>query len=106
MLELLESIEISADVIDLRTLQPLDTSTIFASVQKTGRVLIVHEDSLFGGIGSDISALISENCFESLDAPIMRIGSLETPIPFTKNLEKNYLPKDRIKEKLESLLQF
>ena len=106
VMELLESMEISADVIDLRTLQPLDTSTVFASVQKTGRALIVHEDTLFGGIGSDLSALISENCFEHLDAPVMRIGSLETPIPFTKNLEKNYLPKDRIKEKLQQLLDF
>ena len=106
VMELLESMEISADVIDLRTLQPLDTSTVFASVQKTGRALIVHEDTLFGGMGSDLSALISENCFEHLDAPVMRIGSLETPIPFTKNLEKNYLPKDRIKEKLQQLLDF
>ena len=106
VMELLESMEISADVIDLRTLQPLDTSTVFTSVQKTGRALIVHEDTLFGGIGSDLSALISENCFEHLDAPVMRIGSLETPIPFTKNLEKNYLPKDRIKEKLQQLLDF
>ena len=106
VMELLESMEISADVIDLRTLQPLDTSTVFTSVQKTGRALIVHEDTLFGGMGSDLSALISENCFEHLDAPVMRIGSLETPIPFTKNLEKNYLPKDRIKEKLQQLLDF
>jgi len=106
VLDLLESFEVSADVIDLRTLQPLDTASIYASVQKTGRALIVHEDTLFGGIGADISALISENCFEALDAPVMRIGSMETPIPFTKNLENIYLPKERIQQKLERLLQF
>ena len=106
VLDTLKTFEVSADVLDLRTLQPLDTAAIYASVQKTGKVLIVHEDTLFGGIASDISALIAENCFKALDAPVMRVGSLETPIPFTKNLENNFLPKDRIKEKLESLLQF
>lgn len=106
VLDTLKTFDIAADVIDLRTLQPLDTATIYASVKKTGKVLVVHEDTLFGGIGADISALITENCFKELDAPVMRVGSLETPIPFTKHLEKNFLPKDRIKEKLEYLLEF
>ena len=97
---------ISADLIDLRTLQPLDTDTIYKSVKKTGRVLILQEDTLFGGIASDISALINENCFEYLDAPIKRVGSLETPIPFAKSLEKNYLPIDRLYKEIQELLNY
>ncbi|EAQ41489.3 thiamine pyrophosphate-dependent enzyme [Polaribacter sp. MED152] len=85
--------EISADVIDLRTLQPLDTETIYKSVRKTNKAVIVQEDSLFGGIASDISALITENCFNSLDAPVKRVGSLDTPIPFQSDLEQQYLSK-------------
>ena len=88
--------EISIDLIDLRTLQPLDTATIYASVKKTGKVLIVQEDSLFGGIASDISALINENCFEFLDAPVKRVASLETPIPFQSDLEQQYLGKSNL----------
>ena len=86
---------VSADLIDLRTLQPLDYETIFASVKKTNKVIILQEDSLFGGIASDLSAEIMENCFEHLDAPVKRVASLETPIPFMKNLEDQYLPKER-----------
>jgi len=98
--------DIQADLLDLRTLQPLDTDTIFSSVKKTGKVIVLQEDSLFGGIASDISALITENCFEYLDAPIQRVGSLETPIPFTKNLEEQYLPKNRFEQELLSLMKF
>ena len=106
-LETLEkNVEISADVIDLRTLQPLDVEAIYASVRKTGKAIILQEDSLFGGIASDISALITENCFDSLDAPVKRIGSLETPIPFEKELEKQYLPKARFEKALLTLLEF
>lgn len=97
---------VSADIIDLRTLQPLDTKTIYESVKKTGKVLILQEDSLFGGIASDISALINENCFEYLDAPVKRLGSLETPIPFAKPLENNYLPKSRLLKELLDLLKY
>ncbi|REE81763.1 2-oxoisovalerate dehydrogenase E1 component [Lutibacter oceani] len=106
VLEVVNKHHISADIIDLRTLQPLDTETIYNSVKKTNKVLIVQEDTLFGGIASDISALISENCFEYLDAPIKRIGSLETPIPFAKNLENNFLPKDKIYDEIMYLLNF
>ena len=96
VLETLEkNTAISADVIDLRTLQPLDVETIYTSVKKTGKAIIVQEDSLFGGIASDISALITENCFEFLDAPVIRLASIETPIPFEPNLEKQYLPKNK-----------
>jgi len=98
--------KISADVIDLRTLQPLDTETIYHSVRKTGRVLILQEDTLFGGIASDISALISENCFKSLDAPIKRVGSIETPIPFARNLEELYLPANKLYEEILEVLNF
>jgi 2-oxoisovalerate dehydrogenase E1 component len=97
---------ISADVIDLRTLQPLDTDAIFSSVKKTGRVIIYQEDSLFGGIASDISAMIMENCFKFLDAPVKRVASLETPIPFVKVLENQYLPKGRFEKELLALLAY
>ncbi len=105
-LDLLEFDDISADLIDLRTLCPLDTETIYASVKKTGKVLILQEDSMFGGIASDISAMIMENCFEYLDAPVKRVAGLETPIPFAHNLEALYLPKERFKTALQELLAY
>lgn len=98
--------EISADLLDLRTLQPLDTESIFASVQKTGKCIILQEDTLFGGMSSDISALIMENCFQYLDAPVKRVGSLESPIPFVKAIEDQYLPKARFETDLKELLQY
>jgi 2-oxoisovalerate dehydrogenase E1 component len=98
--------EIEADLIDLRTLQPLDTETIFASVKKTGKAIIYQEDTLFGGIASDISALIMENCFEYLDAPVKRVASLDSPIPFTKALEDQFLPRDRFETALKELLEY
>lgn len=98
--------EISADLIDLRTLQPLDTDAIYASVKKTGRVIIYQEDSLFGSVSSDISALIMENCFQYLDAPVRRIASLDSPIPFTKALEDQYLPKNRFEKTMLELLDY
>lgn len=97
---------ISADVIDLRTLQPLDTETIYNSVRKTGRAIILQEDSLFGGIASDISALIMEHCFKYLDAPVKRVASMETPIPFVTQLEQQYLPKNRFEDELNALLAY
>ncbi|MGS2739591.1 alpha-ketoacid dehydrogenase subunit alpha/beta [Sinomicrobium sp. M5D2P17] len=106
-LEALDTTEgISADVIDLRTLQPLDTETIFKSVKNTGKVVILQEDTLFGGIASDISAMIMENCFEYLDAPVQRVGSLETPVPFAKALEDGFLPKQRFKTAVHRLLAY
>ncbi|HET8885259.1 MAG TPA: dehydrogenase E1 component subunit alpha/beta [Salinimicrobium sp.] len=98
--------EVKADLLDLRTLQPLDLESIKESAKKTGKVIILQEDSLFGGIASDISAIISDECFEFLDAPVKRIGSLETPIPFTTNLENQYLPKQRFEEQLMNLLKY
>jgi 2-oxoisovalerate dehydrogenase E1 component len=98
--------KVNADVLDLRTLQPLDMEAIYASVKKTGRAIILQEDSLFGGIASDISALIMENCFNYLDAPVKRVASLDSPIPFTKDLEDQYLPKGRFEQELLELLEF
>ncbi|MBI4930931.1 MAG: dehydrogenase E1 component subunit alpha/beta [Bacteroidetes bacterium] len=94
------------ELIDLRSLAPLDTETIFESVKKTGKAIILHEDALTGGIGGEISALITENCFDYLDAPVMREGSLNTPVPFTETLEKNFLPKERFEKKLLELLSY
>jgi 2-oxoisovalerate dehydrogenase E1 component len=98
--------EITADFLDLRTLQPLDLEAIFKSVKKTGRAIIYQEDSLFGGVASDISSVIMENCFEYLDAPVKRVASLETPIPFTKALEDQYLPKGRFESALLELINY
>ncbi len=98
--------EIKADLLDLRTLAPLDTEAIFSSVKKTGKVIILQEDSLFGGIASDISALIMENCFKNLDAPVRRVASLDTPIPFAAKLESQYLPKKKFKQSLKDLLSY
>ena len=97
---------ISADLIDLRSLQPMDFDCILDSVKKTNRVIILQEDSLFGGIASDISALIMENAFEYLDAAIQRVGSLDTPIPFANSLEQQYLAKRNFETALKALLDY
>ena len=98
--------KISADLIDLRTLQPLDTESIFKSVKKTNKVIILQEDTMFGGIASDLSAMIMEECFEYLDGPVKRVASLDTPIPFTKALEDQFLPKSRFEIALKELLAY
>ncbi|MGY8915298.1 MAG: alpha-ketoacid dehydrogenase subunit alpha/beta [Flavobacteriales bacterium] len=106
-LEVLENQpEINAELLDLRTLQPLDMEAIYTSVKKTGKLIILQEDSLFGGVASDISALVMENCFEFLDAPVKRVASLDTPIPFAKKLEQNYLPKERFILAIKELLVY
>jgi 2-oxoisovalerate dehydrogenase E1 component len=97
---------ISADLIDLRTLLPWDQETVEASVRKTGRVIILHEDTLIGGIGGEISAHISEHCFNELDAPVIRIASLDTPVPMNIELENNFLAKARFEEGLKRLLAY
>ena len=94
------------DLIDLRTLCPLDTEMVFSSVKRCGKVLLLQEDSLFGGICADLAALIAEHCFEQLDGPVRRVASLETPIPFARTLEEGYLPKARLREALTSLLAY
>jgi len=98
--------EISIDILDLRTLLPLDYEAIRSAVLRTGKVLMLHEDSLTGGIGAEIAAWVSENCFDHLDAPVIRCASLDTPIPFNIELEKNFMAKSRLHEKIQSLLNY
>ncbi|TNE54449.1 MAG: dehydrogenase [Bacteroidetes bacterium] len=98
--------EISIHVLDLRSLAPLDKDAIFEAVEQTGKVLILHEDNMTGGIGAEISSLIQENCFELLDAPVERIAALDTPIPFAAELENNYLPKERFFKALQELASY
>lgn len=98
--------DVSADILDLRSLLPWDKEAVAATVRKTGRVLVAHEDTLTGGIGGEIAAWIAENCFQMLDAPVLREGSLDTAVPFAPPLEAVFLPKQRIREKIEQLLAF
>ncbi|MFM7710464.1 MAG: thiamine pyrophosphate-dependent enzyme, partial [Ferruginibacter sp.] len=98
--------EQSIDILDLRTLLPLDYDAIRASVMRTGKVLLLHEDTLLGGIGGELSAWIAEHCFEHLDAPIMRCASLDTPVPFNIELEKNFMPKNRLAAAVEKLMRY
>lgn len=100
------SLGIDADIIDLRTLLPWDKDAVEASVKKTGKVIVLHEDTLTGGIGAEIAAHIAEHCFKYLDAPVIRTGSLDTPVPFNMNLEQNFLPIERFKTDLNRLLNF
>lgn len=97
---------VSADILDLRTLLPWDQESTAATVKKTNRVLILHEDTLTGGIGAEISAWINEHCFQWLDAPVLRVASLDTPVPFAPTLEQNFLPKGRLKAQIETLLRY
>lgn len=96
----------SIEIIDLRSLAPLDEEAVFESVRKTGKALVLHEDTVRGGIGGELSALITENCFEALDAPVGRVGSLDTPVPFAESLEKNYLAENRLDEAISSLIAY
>jgi len=97
---------ISIDILDLRTLLPLDYMAIRQAVQRTGRVLILHEDTLTGGVGGEIAAWIAENCFSLLDGPVMRCASLDTPVPFSIELEKNFLAKERLNDMVQKLLAY
>ena len=96
----------SIEIIDLNTLIPWDKELILNSIKKTGKVLLLSEDTLINGFIGEISATISEEIFEYLDAPIIRVGSLDTPVPFSNNLEKSFLSNSRLKEKLEKLLKY
>ena len=98
--------EASAEIIDLRTLLPLDTESIYTAVKKTGKVIVLHEDCMMGGIGGELAALISENCFEYLDAPVVRVASLDTPVPFAVALEEQFLPKERLISAISKLLNY
>lgn len=98
--------EIKGEVIDLRTLIPLDKETILQSVRKTGKVLVLHEDTLINGFGGEIAAMIAEEVFEELDAPVFRVGSMDTPVPFQAELEKQFLPNAEFEEKLLKLYKY
>ncbi|MAA57167.1 MAG: dehydrogenase [Cryomorphaceae bacterium] len=98
--------DIQAEIIDLRSLVPLDTETIYASVKKTGKAIVLHEDCISGGIGGELTALITEHCFESLDAPVLRVGSLNSPVPFAATIEAIFLPQDRFTKAVDQLLNY
>lgn len=97
---------VGADILDLRTLLPWDKEAVELTVKKTNRVLILHEDTLTGGIGAEISAWITEHLFRHLDAPVVRVASLDTAIPFAPTLENNFLPKNRLRNRIEELLSY
>jgi 2-oxoisovalerate dehydrogenase E1 component len=103
---LAEMPEVTAEIVDLRTLLPLDTEAIYAAARKTGKVLVLHEDCMTGGIGGELVALITENCFQDLDAPVKRVASLDTPVPFAVSLETQFLPKERLREAINALLAY
>lgn len=98
--------DIQAEIIDLRSLVPLDTETIYTSVKKTGRAIVLHEDCISGGIGGELTALITEHCFEFLDAPVLRVGSLNSPVPFAATIEAIFLPQDRFTKAVDQLLNY
>ncbi|MDG1148235.1 MAG: dehydrogenase E1 component subunit alpha/beta [Crocinitomicaceae bacterium] len=98
--------DLSIEILDLRTLLPLDTEAIYAAVRKTGRVVVLHEDCMTGGIGGEIVALISEHCFQDLDAPVKRVASMDTPVPFVAQLEQQFLPKERLDKVIDEVMKF
>jgi 2-oxoisovalerate dehydrogenase E1 component len=97
---------LDAEIIDLRTLLPWDKEAVAASVSKTGKALVLHEDTISGGIGAEIAAWISEHCFEKLDAPVARVGSIDTPIPLAKDLERNFLANSVLGDAIQKLMDF
>jgi 2-oxoisovalerate dehydrogenase E1 component len=101
-----DALELDADIVDLRSLVPIDYPAITDSVLRTGRVVVLHEDTLFGGIGGEIAAWIGEHLFEHLDAPVLRAASLDTPVPFSIPLEQHFLPVARLKEQLNRLMSY
>lgn len=104
--QLVEELELSIDILDLRSLAPLDYEAIDTTVKKTNRVILLHEDTLVGGVGAELSAYIAQHLFTHLDAPVMRVASMDTPIPFAKSLEAQFLPIQRLKESLLELIVY
>jgi len=98
--------QVSAEIIDLRSLLPLDKEAIFEAANKTGKVIVLHEDCLTGGIGGELVALITEHCFEQLDAPVLRVASMDTPVPFAVSLEKQFLASERLGEAIHRILTY
>jgi 2-oxoisovalerate dehydrogenase E1 component len=105
-MEYCENHGLDAEIVDLRTLLPWDKETVAAAVTKTGKVLILHEDTLTGGIGAEIAAWIAENCFTQLDAPVMRVGGLDTPVPLASALEEDFLANSRLHHALTTLIEY
>ena len=105
-LQTCQDLGVSADILDLRTLLPWDQEAVRKTVEKNGRVLILHEDTMTGGIGGEIAAWIGENCFEHLDAPVRRVASLDTAIPFAPPLEAAFLPQQRLREQVQALRNY
>lgn len=105
-IEACKALQIDADIVDLKTLLPWDKDCVAASVKKTGKALVLHEDTLIGGIGAEIAAWISEHCFTHLDAPVKRVASLDTPVPLAKDLEDNFLAKKHLHAALLELQNF
>jgi 2-oxoisovalerate dehydrogenase E1 component len=105
-LQVCQDLGVSADILDLRTLLPWDQDAVRKTVEKNGRVLILHEDTMTGGIGGEIAAWIGENCFEHLDAPVRRVASLDTAIPFAPPLEAAFLPQQRLREQVQALRNY
>jgi 2-oxoisovalerate dehydrogenase E1 component len=101
-----EHSDLSIDIVDLRSLQPWDKEAVEASVKKTGRVLILHEDTLTNGFGGEIAAHLAEHCFSYLDAPVMRCASMDTAIPMNKALEDQFLAKARLGEMIDKLIKY
>ncbi|RMF58379.1 MAG: dehydrogenase, partial [Calditrichaeota bacterium] len=98
---------VEIEVVDLRSLIPWDKETVLNSVARTNRVLVLHEANLTAGVGAEIAATISEHAFQHLDAPVMRLASLDTPVPFSAYLEQHvYFPKDRLPDKIRELLRY
>lgn len=105
-LEMCSQMNINAEIIDLKTLMPWDQDAVKTAVEKTGKVLVLHEDTMTGGIGAEIAAWISEHCFTALDAPVKRVASLDTPVPLAKDLEDHFLAKNRLKAALQELSEW
>lgn len=105
-LKVCEEEGIDADILDLRTLLPLDYEAISTTVKKTNRAIILHEDTLTGGVGGELAAWISEHLFEHLDGPVLRAAGLDTPVPFAVPLEQNYMPVERFREQLRKLASY
>ncbi len=104
--QILDKMNVHGDIVDLRTLVPLDKEIIHASVRKTGRCLVLHEDSTFAGYGAELAAMVGEEMFEWLDAPVLRVGSMHTPIPFAATLEQQYMAQSILEEKVNELLDY
>ena len=103
---IVEKFGVDAEIVDLRTLMPWDQEAVEAAVKKTGKAIVFHEDTFTGGIGAEIAAHISQICFEHLDAPVIRVGSLDTPVPLAKHLEDQFLPQQRFEDALKKLMEY